>query len=33
VFLTKQFSWLSPTWQAMESPWFGLFANARRFVA
>ncbi len=33
VFLTKQFSWLSPSWRAMESPWFALFANARRFVA
>ncbi|MEN9728669.1 MAG: phosphoribosylformylglycinamidine synthase, partial [Pseudomonadota bacterium] len=33
VFLSKQFSWLSPAWQSMESPWFALFANARRFVA
>jgi phosphoribosylformylglycinamidine synthase len=33
VFLTQQFSWLSPTWRDTESPWFGLFANARRFVA
>ena len=33
VFLTKQFSWLSPRWQSMESPWFALFANARRFVS
>ena len=33
VFLKHQFSWLDPTWRGAESPWFGLFANARRFVA
>ena len=32
VYLRAQFSWLSPEWRAQESPWFGLFANARRFV-
>jgi phosphoribosylformylglycinamidine synthase len=33
VFLSRQFSWLSPAWRDFESPWFALFANARRFVA
>ena len=33
VFLSRQFSWLSPTWRDFESPWFAIFANARRFVA
>jgi phosphoribosylformylglycinamidine synthase len=33
VFLARQFSWLDPAWRAAESPWFQLFANARRFVA
>jgi phosphoribosylformylglycinamidine synthase len=32
VFLRRQFSWLDPAWREAESPWFGLFANARRFV-
>ena len=33
VFLKQQFSWLDPRWRGAESPWFGLFANARRFIA
>ncbi|MSR13025.1 MAG: phosphoribosylformylglycinamidine synthase [Gammaproteobacteria bacterium] len=32
VFLRQQFSWLDPTWRQAESPWFGIFRNARRFV-
>jgi len=32
VYLTKQFSWLAPEWRDFESPWFRLFANARRRV-
>ncbi len=33
VFLARQFSWLDPAWRGAESPWFEIFANARRFVA
>ncbi|MGD9601307.1 MAG: phosphoribosylformylglycinamidine synthase [Gammaproteobacteria bacterium] len=33
VYLRRQFSWISADWCAAESPWFGIFANARRFVA
>ncbi|MGH8597850.1 MAG: phosphoribosylformylglycinamidine synthase subunit PurQ, partial [Gammaproteobacteria bacterium] len=32
VYLTQQFSWLPPDWRHAESPWFGIFWNARRFV-
>ncbi len=32
VFLRRQFSWWDPTWRASDSPWFQIFANARRFV-
>lgn len=30
VYLTKQLSWLPRDWRTAESPWFHLFANARR---
>jgi len=32
VYLTKQFSWLAPEWRDFESPWFRMFANARRMM-
>ncbi|MEM7543487.1 MAG: phosphoribosylformylglycinamidine synthase subunit PurQ, partial [Pseudomonadota bacterium] len=32
VFLTQQFSWLDPAWRTPESPWMGIFRNARHFV-
>jgi len=32
VYLTKQFSWLPSEWRDVESPWFRMFANARRAV-
>ena len=33
VFLRSQYSWLPTPPSTGEGPWFGLFANARRFVA
>ncbi|MGE3772617.1 MAG: phosphoribosylformylglycinamidine synthase, partial [Gammaproteobacteria bacterium] len=32
AYLTKQLSWLAPAWHDFESPWFRMFANARRAV-
>jgi len=33
VFLTRQLSWHPPQWQDAESPWMGLFNNARTWCA
>jgi hypothetical protein len=32
VFLARQFSWLPREWRDPMSPWFRMFANARRYV-
>ena len=32
VFLTQQLSWMEKSWRQKESPWMGLFYNARRWT-